>query len=216
MVLRTQHLNLVFELLDEAGEPGDFEALFVVGGSQFVLLVLASLLELVQLLVEVIDLFVEFVAFVVPIRGLLLLSGKPVAMLLLLLVQLLLQLLDVALVEAEHLLHLEVEGLNFLVLALNLSLEGAFFVHDLFVVEVPGLEELVVGDVGERGLGSMALDLLVSLRDDSLEFFLDGVVRDSEVSEPQLVVPSEIQSLLHLVGQILPSFLEQIPQVLHL
>ena len=149
MVLGAENLDLVLEFLDEAGEPGDFEAFFVVGGGQFVLLVLAGLLVLLELLVEVINLSVEFVPLVVPIRGLPLLSGEPVAVLLLLPVELLLQLFDVSLVEAEHLLDLEVEGLNFLVLALDLALEGALFVHDLLVVEVPGLEKLVVGDVGE-------------------------------------------------------------------
>lgn len=149
LVLGAENLDLVLEFLDEAGESGDFEALFVVGCGQFVLLVLAGLLELLELLVEVINLSVEFVPLIVPIRGLPLLSGEPVAVLLLLPVELLLQFFDVALVEAKHLLDLEVEGLDFLVLALDLALESALFVHDLLVVEVPGLEKLVVGDVGE-------------------------------------------------------------------
>lgn len=33
-----------------------------------------------------------------------------------------------------------------------------------------------MGDVSERSLRSMALDLFISLRDDSLEFLLDTVV----------------------------------------
>ena len=216
MVLRAQHLDLVLEFKDEAGEPGDFEALFVVGSGQLVLLVLAGLLEVVDLLVEVVDPLVELVPLIVPIRGLLLLPGEPVAVFFLLLVELLLQLLDVPLVEAEHLLDLEVQGLDFLVFALDLALEGALFVHDLLVVQVSGLQKLVVGDVSERGLRSVALDLLVSLGDDGLELFLDIVVGDREVSQSQLVVSSEVQPFLDLMGQIFPGFLEQVPQVLHL
>lgn len=100
LVLRAEDLNLVLELLDEAGESGDFKAFFVVGGGELILLVLAGLLKLVVLLVEVIDLLVELIPFIMPIRGLLLLSGKPIAVLFLLLVQLLLQLFDIPLVQA--------------------------------------------------------------------------------------------------------------------
>lgn len=98
LVLGPEHLDLVLEFLDEARESGDFEAFFVVGGGELVLLVLTGLLELVVLLVEVVDLLVELVPLIMPIRGLLLLSGKPVAVLLLLLVQLFLQLFDIPLV----------------------------------------------------------------------------------------------------------------------
>ena len=97
-----------------------------------------------NLLVEVIDLFVEFVPLIMPIRGLLLLSGKPVDVLFLLLVQLFLQFFDIPLVETKHLLDLEVEGLNFLVFALDMALKSAFFVHDLLVVKVSGLQKLIV------------------------------------------------------------------------
>ena len=62
----------------------------------------------------------------------------------------------------------------------------------------------------------MALDLFVPLRDDRLEFLLDAVVGNVEVGESQLVVPPEVEPLLDLVGQVLPGFLEQVPEVLHL
>lgn len=59
---------------------------------------------------------------------------------------------------------------------MDLALQSAFFIHDLLVVKVPGLEKLVVGDVSERSLRGVTLDLFVSLGDDGFEFLLDAVV----------------------------------------
>lgn len=79
-----------------------------------------------------------------PIRGLLLLSCKPTVMLLFLPIKLLFQFFNIPFMKAKHLLDLEVQGLNFLVFALDLTLKSALFVHDLLVVKVAGLQELVV------------------------------------------------------------------------
>lgn len=163
LILRSQGLDLISELFGQSFESCDFDAFLVVGVSKLLLLLVVCFLKSVNLLVEIIDFGVQAVSFLLPIVCLLLLPIKPAVVLFLQLIILILQLLHVSLVQSQHLLHLQVQRFYLLVLRLYLSLQSALLVHDLLHVQIASLEELVVGDVGERSLGGMSFDFFVSL-----------------------------------------------------
>lgn len=61
-----------------------------------------------------------------------------------------------SLMEALHLLHFQVEGLDLLILILNLLFQVTLFIDKLLHVEVSLLQLLVVGNMSERRLRSLA------------------------------------------------------------
>jgi hypothetical protein len=210
--LGAQLLDLVLQLNDHSLQFGVLDSLLIVGFSEFCLAFAVLLFEGSDLAVELLDAGIEFLALMMPLSSLLLLAGDPSVVFLLELVDLSLQLVDVVLVEPQHLLHLEVEGFDLLVLGGDVSFEGTLLGHDLLHVEIAGLQELVVGDVGEGGLGGVTFNLLLALRDHVLQLLLDAVMRHCELSQSQLVLLPQLQPLLHLSRQLLTGLLEQCAQ----
>lgn len=127
-------------------------------------------------------------------------------------VDFLLQLINVSFMQAQHLLHLQIECLDFPVFGSEVALESAFFCHDLLHVQVAGLQQLVVRNVSEGGLGGVSFDLFLPLRHHVLQLFLNAIVRNSKLSQSELIFLSQFQPILNFVSQFFPGFLEVGPQ----
>lgn len=127
-------------------------------------------------------------------------------------VEFVLEFVDVSLVQSLHLLHLQVEGLDFLVFGVETSLQVAFFVHELFHVDVPGLQQGVVLNVGQGGLRGVDFYFLLALCHHVLEFSLYLVVGHCYFRQSQFVVFAQIQSVLHFACESFSGFFEQVSE----
>lgn len=151
-----------------------------------------------------------------PVTGLVLLPIQPGLMLILLILEVLLELLNVALMEPCHLLDPQVKGLDLFVLVLDLSLEHPLFIHDLLHVYVPGLEEAVVLDVSHGGFRGMALDLLLVQGQQIVELLMLPLVFNLQLGKPQLIVLPQIKLVLDFLCEFVSRFFEELPQVVGL
>lgn len=71
------------------------------------------------------------------------------------------KLAHLSLMETLHLLHFQIEGLYLLILIFNLLFQVPLFIDKLLHIEVSLLQLLVVGNMSERGLRSLAFVVLL-------------------------------------------------------
>lgn len=135
-----------------------------------------SFLEVTDSFIEGLDLCREFVSFCNPLFIFFLLSFQPFVVFPVGMGQVFFQFIDVSLVKSHHLSHLQVESLDFFVFVGDGVLQVAFFSHQLFHVDVPGLKELVMFDVGQGSLGGMPFDFLFSMGNHVFVLSLDPVM----------------------------------------
>jgi hypothetical protein len=112
-----------------------------------------------------------------------------------------LQLLEIPLVVAVHLLDPEVQFLDLLVLVLDLVFEVALFEHDAAEGDVVALEFGAVLDVPDGGLRAHVLVVLFGQHQQVVELLVLAVVFHIHLVEPVLVVLSHQQLLLNFLDQ---------------
>jgi hypothetical protein len=80
-------------------------------------------------------------------------------------------------VETQHLLYLDVQNFDFFIFSIKVAFKIALICHDLLHVETTSLNLLVMGYMSKRSLGSMALDFFLPLGNNSLQLFLNILMR---------------------------------------
>ena len=151
-----------------------------------------------------------------PFIGFLFLPLEPLRMLALQFIDLFIKFVDGSLVEAQHLLNLEVEGLNLLVFLDNCVLEVSLFLHESLHVNVAVLHDLMVGNMSQGCFGCVTLNRFLTLPNHIFHFSLNAIMVDCNFSESQLVLFPLIQSILNFPSQLFSGVFELTAKVLRL
>lgn len=205
-----QRGHFLLEFLHQSLQSGIFDSFGVVVLSELVLFVSCLFLELLGLGLKLLDLFVELVTLLMPLSCFLFLTLEPFIILILGLLEFLFCFFHVPLVKTQHFLDLCVKSLDLLVLVVDFVFQVPLLSHNLFLSQMSLLQHLIMANMGERCLGGVPFQLLIPLSDHILKLFLDAVMGDRNLGQPQFVIFSEVQSVLHFMGQSLPGLLQQL------
>lgn len=127
-------LDLVLQLLDSSFKICNLDSLLIDRFIQLAFSLLVLSLKVSDVFVELIDLLIKLVPFSMPFTCLTLLPFKPTAMLSLCVIEVFFKFVDGSLMEPSHLLNLQVQVFDFLVLIVDCVLKVSFFVHQLLHV----------------------------------------------------------------------------------
>ena len=206
-------LDFVLELQDDSVQIGNLQTLLIERLVKFAFLIVISLLNVMDVFVQLLNFVAEKFSLLMPLVGLPGLSLKPLVVFIFDVVQLSVQLVNGPLVESQHLLHLQVQCLDFLVFPCYLFLKVILLLHYLLHVQISALKKTVVRNMGQSGLGGVGLNFLETLMDNILHLLLHFVMTNCKLCQPQLVIPSLVKSILNLSCQFLPGVLELLPQI---